>query len=280
MSRSVTGCSLVCGVLGALLAAPASAHIRLLEPAPRHLVEGFDTNIKSCPCGAGASNRFCDVERDGSDPNRSVERVSRFAPGETIVLRFEEYVDHAGRFRVAFDPDGADHADFNANVLVDIPDPAGVTGNTAEAGVWELAVTLPEMSCDNCTLQLIQAMHGDTESLVTDPARLSSYYTCIDLTLGDAREPAAPGSLDASAAPMGGEEPQTGGEAGTSSAIASGLGASAADPVTVPKGDLAACGLAPHPRQPALAGCLGLATLLLGLMARWKRGHMADSSAG
>src|SRR6476469_4394615 len=77
-------------------ATTASAHIRLLDPPPRYEVEG-ETGIKSCPCGLGGSNRVCNVAQDGSDGDRST-RVTRVEAGSTVTLRFEEFVDHAGRF--------------------------------------------------------------------------------------------------------------------------------------------------------------------------------------
>ena len=167
----------------ALLAPAASAHIELRDPPARYEITNFDTGIKSCPCGLGSSNRTCNLAVDSSDPDRSA-RVSRFEAGSTITLVFDEFVDHAGRFRVAFDPDGADMADFNANVLEDIPDPAGTGGQT-----WEIQVTLPNMTCENCTLQLVQAMEVDENTPIADPAPISSYYSCVDLQL------VAPGTL-------------------------------------------------------------------------------------
>lgn len=213
--------------LALFTASAASAHIELSEPQPRYDIEGFDTGIKSCPCGLGGSNRTCNVAADGSDPARAVDRVSRFEAGSTVTLRFNEYVDHSGRFRVAFDPDGADMGDFNANILADIPDPLNTGGQE-----WEIQVTLPNMTCDNCTLQLVQAMHGDTENPILDPAAVSSYYTCVDVqlvapgTLGE--EPAAP--AEEPAAPAG--EPP----AGEDEAAAPG------DPEAAPEGEAAGDG--------------------------------------
>lgn len=160
----------------------ASAHIRMLDPQPRYEVQG-ETGIKSCPCGLGGSNRICNVAQDGSDDARS-GNVTRLEAGSTVTLRFEEFVDHAGRFRVAFDPDGADMADFNSNVLMDMPDPRGTGGQ-----VWEMEVKLPDTTCTNCTLQLVQAMEVDTETPIADPAPVSSYYSCVDIEL------VAPGTL-------------------------------------------------------------------------------------
>ncbi|HWO14882.1 MAG TPA: SCE4755 family polysaccharide monooxygenase-like protein [Polyangiaceae bacterium] len=176
--------SIAAGIgLAASFASTASAHIRMLEPTARYDITGFDTGIKSCPCGLGSSNRTCNLAVDSSDPDRST-RVSRFEAGSTITLRFEEFVDHAGRFRVAFDPDGADMADFNDNILSDISDPAGTGGQ-----VWEMQVKLPDTTCENCTLQLVQAMEVDVNTPIADPAPISSYYSCVDITL------VAPGTL-------------------------------------------------------------------------------------
>ncbi len=177
--------TLVVGAAVASVLSPsrAEAHIELMEPEARYaLAADRSTGIKSCPCGMGGSNRTCNVGADGSDPNRSDHPVEAPA-GSKLILRFDEFIGHSGRYRVAFDPDGADVADFNDHILLDEPDPAGNTGNAGDGSIWEFEVQLPDTPCDNCTLQLVQAMHGDTVNEVLDPSPLSSYYTCIDLTL-------------------------------------------------------------------------------------------------
>ncbi len=170
-------------VLLAAFSAEASAHIDLFSPTPRYTKKVAGAN-KACPCGVGLSNRLCDVEGDRSDDNRaSIERVTSFAAGSTITLRFEEYVGHSGRYRVAIDYEGADLEDFNRNILVDIPDPGGSQGNIGEGSFWEIEVPLPEFNCDKCTLQLVQIMDGNTTDPVLDPAGRSSYYTCADIAI-------------------------------------------------------------------------------------------------
>lgn len=181
------GSAIVC--IGLSFTSRAAAHIRLSEPLARYEITGYDVGIKGCPCGlatgGGKSNRTCKVALDGSDPNRDESRASTFPAGSTIKLKFEEYVAHDGRYRVAFDPDGADFEDFNSNVLFDEPDPSGNQGNIGDGSKWELEVTLPNVECDNCTLQLLQVMEGGTENPVNGDnlANLSTYYTCIDITL-------------------------------------------------------------------------------------------------
>ena len=159
----------------------AAAHISLMEPAAR-----YDGSLagqsKACPCGVGDSNRLCDVDGDRSDPDRSAN-VTTLEAGSTVTFVFDEYVAHAGRYRIAFDPDGADLTDFNANVLLDVPDPAGNDGNVNNGSIWELEVTVPDMPCNNCTLQLIQMMDGNVDDPVDDPVGRSSYYQCADIVI-------------------------------------------------------------------------------------------------
>ncbi|MEY4551516.1 MAG: hypothetical protein RL685_7711 [Pseudomonadota bacterium] len=141
---------------------------------------------KACPCGSGTTDRRCNTPEDFSDSDRSLDRITTFAPGDTITLRFDEYVGHSGRFRIAFDPDGAELADFNQHILLDEPDPEGKIGNVAQASLWEFQVTLPNMTCDNCTLQLIQVMDGNMEEQVLDPStRGGTYFQCADIVLAN-----------------------------------------------------------------------------------------------
>jgi hypothetical protein len=173
--------------VGLVLAAPlcsgaARAHIHLLEPIPRYPDQVAGEN-KACPCGVGRSNRICQVEGDYSDPDRSVDRVTTFEAGSTITVRWDEYYPHGGRYRIAFDEDGADLFDFNEHPLVDVPDPRGRVGNTGEGSIWELDVTLPDTLCENCTLQLIQVMDGEMEEPVDNPVGRSTYYQCADIRI-------------------------------------------------------------------------------------------------
>jgi hypothetical protein len=160
----------------------AFAHTALEYPQPRYPSTGSNNN-KACPCGVGESNRLCDVATDRSDPDRDDSRATTFQAGETITVQFYETIGHSGRYRIAFDPDGADMDDFNANILLDVVDTPGSTGNAGDGQLWEFEVTLPNLSCDNCTLQLVQMMDGDMTNPVPDPIGRSSYYQCADLVL-------------------------------------------------------------------------------------------------
>ncbi len=163
------------------LAALAVGHIQLDAPLVRYSNTPREVN-KSCPCGAGAGDDHCE---NGvlDDDNRS-GNVSTFTAGETITVKFRETIGHTGRYRVSFSPDGATQEQFNAHELVDVADPSGAAGNTGDGNAWELAVTLPNTPCDNCVLQLIQDMGGNTTSPVGDlPNGHDLYFQCADIVL-------------------------------------------------------------------------------------------------
>jgi len=159
----------------AVLAAPsvASAHIELMNPAPRQT-----TSIKIGPCG------------DATTPRSSSPTV--LEPGATITVAWQETIGHPGHYRISFDEDGQDFTvplDFNdtsqsENVLVDMI--ADVSGTT----VYHQEITLPDVECESCTLQLIQMMtdkppYGDGNDL---------YFQCADLALraGGGPDPVGP----------------------------------------------------------------------------------------
>jgi len=135
--------------------------------------------IKSGPCGESRSGRG-DV-------------IHVFKSGETIHLVWNEFVAHPGYYRISFDSDGDDnfvdpdaYYDFYADesVLVDnlFPheekDPFGFT--------YEYDLKLPDVECENCTIQLIQMM---TDKAPYFPGGNDIYYNCLDVSLVAVPEP-------------------------------------------------------------------------------------------
>jgi uncharacterized protein (TIGR03382 family) len=163
-----------------LFSVSAAAHIEMETPTPRF----NDGQNKWCPCGGGGdgsrNNDGCEL---GSSDDARGATTNSFQPGATIRVRWQETIGHAGRYRIAFDPDGADQADFNDNILLDIADPGGNDGNAGQGNVWLADVTLPDIECDNCTLQLVQIMNGDTINPVADVTGFSNYFQCANLVL-------------------------------------------------------------------------------------------------
>lgn len=159
--------SLVC-------AAPAQAHFVLLYPPSRGV------KLESAPCGAAGSTR-------GATPT-----VLR--PGQTIVVQWNVQVDHLEppRFRIAFDDSGQDFPTPTGGaetpalpfVLDGILAPGG--------GLQTKQIALPNVECDNCTLQMLQYLAPQPPY-----APGNFYYQCADITLSaEAPDPADAGARD------------------------------------------------------------------------------------
>jgi hypothetical protein len=178
MTRTWLPVILLCGAL-CLSSSPAEAHLRMVSPEARY------ADQKAGPCGRAGGGR-------------STDKVSTFRPGQTIMVVWDEYIPHPGHFRISFDDDGEDdfvepaclascdtrdmqiELDSAPSVLHD-----GIPHRTG-GGIYNFSVQLPDIECDNCTLQVIQFMtdkppYGNGNDL---------YYQCIDLVLSaDAPDP-------------------------------------------------------------------------------------------
>jgi len=223
LSALCLGLALIAGT------APASAHIDL-QRAGTHVAmyeqgaAGRDTKVS--PCG-------------NSENAVATGAEYTYQPGETITISLAEYVPHPGYFRIAFDDDGHDDlldprwivpmepenreggcpindedqcrvgdyltdGDFfnNSTVLLDNLNPH--TRATAQSEyTWE--VTLPDVECDNCTLQIMQVMmdpagtaHGVYNTTPGDNNDI--YYQCVAVNLSHDAVPGQAANAAASAA--------------------------------------------------------------------------------
>lgn len=157
------GLSSITFAAGMLLASSASAHINIVSPASRY---GPD-QIKDAPCGT-------------VDNAPGINPPHVFEPGETITVTIDEFIAHEGHLRIAWAENDEDIVTITAfddfdnfpGVLLDnIEDPAG-------AKVFSIDVTLPDVECVNCTLQVIQVMYDGDGFQEND-----LYYSCADITL-------------------------------------------------------------------------------------------------
>lgn len=163
----------------------ASAHVRLIDPPPRVDGKAGGMQLKNGPCG--------------QTPNARTTIVTEFSPGETITVTFAEYINHTSYYRVALDVDGDDDFPLRPNQSVmpgdddptminpvsDISDtslPVYILGydmdDLSPAPMQEqeytMQVTLPNIECENCTLQLIQFMYNDD---------MPYYFQCADIVM-------------------------------------------------------------------------------------------------
>ena len=210
-------------LLATLLSLPAlaSAHVDMLDPPRRY----GRTDLKSGPCGMpfGAAG---DV-------------VATYAGGSTIRIEINEYVDHPGHYRVALDLDGGDddlgdpicltNCDDRRSPDPTFEDPEGVLvlGNFTDepAADQTLTVTLPDVACERCTLQVIQIMYDKRPYTLGGD---DNYYRCADIAItsasagdaGPAETDAGPAETDAGTVRDAGLS----GDAGASDAGASDAG--------------------------------------------------------
>lgn len=162
------------GLVALVLAGPAVAHLGLVYPPSRYGA----AVLKEGPCGrAGGA-------RSGT--------VTALAPGSAVRVVWDEYVDHPGHFRIAFDADGDDDfadpiclrgCDTRAPEIALYGDPTVLLDGIADTlagGESSAVVTLPDVECERCTLQVIQVMY-DKPPFATPGNDI--YYQCADLVL-------------------------------------------------------------------------------------------------
>jgi hypothetical protein len=165
MIQTGLGFSLVLGAFS------ANAHVKIISHPMRNSV----AEIKKGPCG-----KANDV-RSGN--------INTFLAGSTITLEWDEFIHHPGSFRIAFDDDGNDfpepssYTDFNpatdpgttliaTNLLPD--------HSAGDGPLFSFEVQLPDVECDNCTLQLTQLM---TDKPPYSVGGNDIYYNCLDVVL-------------------------------------------------------------------------------------------------
>jgi len=158
--------------LAALSPSEARAHLGLDSPASRY---GADV-LKTGPCGVADGERTLNV--------------TYYEPGETIQVIWDEYVDHPGHYRIAFDDNGDDDFADPATMMEFYSNDTVLLDEIADKGPGErdyvATVTLPNVTCDNCTLQVIQVMYDKPP--YTTPGN-DIYYQCADLVLREGGEP-------------------------------------------------------------------------------------------
>jgi hypothetical protein len=177
----------------AALSAPgtgALAHFTLLEPESWIVESALGDPQKDGPCGGVTGT-----------PTGTVTTVQA---GETITLRWQETIYHSGHWRIAVardrselqDPAVASMVDSRCNYpagAADVPAEYPVlmdnlfprTAPLAAAQMFEHEITIPDMNCELCTLQVIQFM--------TNHAPPCIYYHCADITIIGATDPPAAG---------------------------------------------------------------------------------------
>ena len=154
----------------------AAAHISLDSPKSRYYTGGKadQSKLKYGPCG---------VSKDARTTNTSL--ITTFKPGEKITVKWRETIQHPGFFRIAFDSDGQDFTfpgsatnGDGVTILADkVMDKSGASNLE-----YTYDVTLPNMECTNCTLQLVQVMTTDPPPYEEGDGK-DLYFNCADIIL-------------------------------------------------------------------------------------------------
>jgi hypothetical protein len=162
------------------------AHFRLLEPSSAH--KGENGGKGAPPCGEGPASNI----------------ITSVTGGKVLKLRLQEFVYHPGHYRIALavhslaelppDPDVAAANGRSMSALIQSPATIPVLfdgifdHNSAPKGEFQTDLTLPNIDCEKCTLQVIEFMAEHAPN----PGGGYFYHHCADLRIkSDPTLPAA-----------------------------------------------------------------------------------------
>ena len=188
---------LVAGLTMAVQSA-ASAHFKLLEPASWLVESERGDPQKAGPCGGS-----------NTDWGKPSYIVGKAVGGSKLHIKIQETIYHPGHYRIALavnsptelppDPQVAtrdsDRGPQSVSATIQNPPVVPVLADglfvhaerpTGTMAPFETDVTLPNISCRRCTLQVVQFM---AEHAFNNPGGYS-YHHCADLQI--TRDPAKP----------------------------------------------------------------------------------------
>lgn len=177
----------------------ALAHVDLDDPPMR---SGGDQKQNPCANASPSSTR------------------TEYVGGSTITVSWTETINHPGYFLISLDPNG-DSFDGDGDGVGDHPESPNASGfssgdgalvllqvedtNSAFGGKLSAEVTLPDIDCDQCTLQLIQMMSDKTPTSARPTDHI--YFRCADIKIvGTGAGPGPDEPVQAGGAPGTGGE--------------------------------------------------------------------------
>jgi uncharacterized protein (TIGR03382 family) len=174
----------------AVILAPAlvAAHVRITSPTQR------SDALKQRHCGATGSARA---------------NVQTMRPGSVMHLVWDEYVPHPGWYRISFQqngdtfeippastgPSSLGASNYPTEDLTGQTDPISgsrIIADRIQHPTLSMDVTLPDVECNNCTLQLIQMMIDKPDYSIAVGSD-DIYFACVDLVLSATAPDAGPG---------------------------------------------------------------------------------------
>jgi hypothetical protein len=187
--------ALVSAVLIAVAPAAMQAHFKLLEPASWLVEDDRGDPQKAGPCGG-----------TNTDYGKPSYIVSQAVGGSKLHVKVQETIYHPGHYRVALavnspaelpvDPKATTETTDRGprSVSGEIQDPAqapvladGLFVHTAKVdGPFETDVTLPNINCKRCTLQVIQFME---QHAVNNPGMFTYHHCAVLQITADPKKP-------------------------------------------------------------------------------------------
>jgi hypothetical protein len=186
--KSSTQLSLLSAVLFAVVPPVAHAHFHLIEPASWLLEDERGDPQKAGPCGG--------TNADWGTPSYFVTKA---VGGQQLHIKLQETIFHPGHYRVALAVNSPNELPPDPKIMTmntergprsvsaEIQDPPkapilvdGLWPHTVKMDTpWETDVTLPNITCPKCTLQIVQFMaeHG-----VNNPGNFT-YHHCANLAI-------------------------------------------------------------------------------------------------
>lgn len=246
------------------VATSAAAHVDMMTPPMR----GGDQKVGPC---------------EGEAAGTPVELTA----GDTYNVTWNETIQHPGHFRIAIRESGEDFptsettADFddimgNGVIMVEsVPDGAD------DQEAYDVEITVPDVNCDNCVLQIVQVMTTAAAVDLTEDL----YFRCGDLRITGASGEGGAGAGGGSGSGNGGSSSGEGGSGnsgnngsgagsdGGSSSNGAGSGASAATPggASGETHDCAVRAVGASSPASSLAMALGLGAMVSLAAARRRR---------
>jgi hypothetical protein len=187
------------GLAAAVLLAPSAldAHFTLISPESWLVQNRLGDPQKAGPCGGTSA-----------DPGTPTNIVGKLQGGQTLRVKVQETVYHPGHYRIALavnsraelpaDPEtvtrDTERGPWSVSATIQNPAQPPVLADglwahadrSAIAQPFETDITIPNINCEKCTLQIIQFMAEHGRNRDGD----FSYHHCADLQI--TADPAKP----------------------------------------------------------------------------------------
>jgi hypothetical protein len=181
---------LLVAIAVASLSQAADAHFVLMEPSASLMQNNLGDPQKVAPCGGQSADP---VRGTAANPGVPSNAVTKLTGGSQFHLKIQETVFHPGHYRVALartasalpvDPvvttRDTERGPRSVSAVIQNPPAApvlvdGLFAHTEKAtGLWEADIAIPNITCADCVLQVIQFMAEHGKNLDGD----YSYHHC------------------------------------------------------------------------------------------------------